>query len=109
ALQSILGQPYRQRAVVLTGDRPNTEVESVVQRLCDARVTYVVNDRRLGLVGNWKRAFHVAREQYPDAPYFAWASDHDAWHPHWAERLVTALDEQPATVVAYPQTFRMAR
>jgi glycosyltransferase involved in cell wall biosynthesis len=109
ALESILGQTYRDLAVVLTDDLPGSEAEAIVARLHDPRVTYVANERRLGLVGNWKRAFEVARTRHPQAPYFAWASDHDAWHPHWAERLVAALDEHPATVVAYPKTYRMAR
>jgi glycosyltransferase involved in cell wall biosynthesis len=109
ALESILGQTYRDIAVVLTDDLPSSEVAAIVGRLHDPRVTYVANHKRLGLVANWKRAFEVARRRYPQAPYFAWASDHDAWHPHWAERLVAALDDQPATVVAYPKTYRMAR
>ena len=109
ALESILWQTFRELAVVLTDDLPNPEVEAIVGGLHDPRVTYVANEKRLGLVGNWRRAFEVARSRYPDAPCFAWASDHDAWHPHWAERLVAALDEQPTRVVAYPKTFRMAR
>jgi hypothetical protein len=108
ALESILAQSYRDLAIVLTDDSPSEEVTAVLERLHDPRVTYRANPRRLGLVGNWVRAFEIAREEHPDAPYFAWGSDHDAWHPHWAERIVTAMDADPEIVLCYPQSYRMS-
>lgn len=109
ALESLLAQTYGRLAIVLTDDRPSEEVAAIVARLPTSIVSYVANQRRLGLVGNWRRAFAVAADRHPDAPYFAWASDHDAWHPYWAERLVCALDEHPQAVAAYSQTYRMTR
>ncbi len=107
ALSSILCQTYRELAVVMTDDRPTGEVEQLIERLGDPRVSYTANPQRLGLIGNWQRAFQVVRERYPEAQYFAWASDHDAWHPLWAERLIRALEDNPDAAMTYPQTFRM--
>jgi hypothetical protein len=68
---------------------------------------YLANERRLGLVGNWRRSFEVARRTFPESPYFAWASDHDAWHPLWVERLLALLEQDPDAAMAYPKTYRM--
>jgi hypothetical protein len=35
--------------------------------------------------------------------YFAWASDHDIWHPDWVQTHVGTLDEHPAAVLVYPE------
>jgi hypothetical protein len=72
----------------------------------DPRVTYRRNERQLGLVENWRRTFEVAGELHPQARYFGWASDHDACHPRWAERLVDALERSPAAVLAYGRTYQ---
>jgi glycosyltransferase involved in cell wall biosynthesis len=75
--------------------------------LKDGRVSYTRNERRLGLVGNWRRAFELARARYPDSPYFAWGSDHDVWDERWIERLVESLDRDDAAVLAYTMTMRI--
>ena len=68
----------------------------------DERVVLRRSGSRLGLIGNWRRTFATARELAPDARYFAWASDHDVWHPQWLERLVDRLETHPEAVLAYP-------
>jgi glycosyltransferase involved in cell wall biosynthesis len=68
----------------------------------DGRVVYVRNDRRLGLLGSWRRAFELARAQAPGLVYFAWASDHDLWEPDWLRTLVEELEAHPEAVAAYP-------
>jgi glycosyltransferase involved in cell wall biosynthesis len=107
ALESLLAQTRRDLAVVVTDDARDPAARAVLDGFDDPRVHYFANDRRLGLVGNWRRSFEVARQLYPDVPYFAWASDHDAWHPLWAERLVALLDSDPNAAIAYPKTYRM--
>jgi hypothetical protein len=65
------------------------------------------NPRRLGMLANTNRAFRLSRAAFPDAPYWALASDHDVWAPAWLERLVAALDERPQAVLAYPLNCRI--
>ena len=43
----------------------------------------------------------------PRPRYFAWASDHDLWHPRWLQELVDALDRHPEVVLAYPLNRRI--
>lgn len=107
ALESLLGQTHHDLAVVVTDDAGDPAARGVLDGFHDPRLHYVANERRLGLIGNWRRAFELARETFPEAEYFAWGSDHDAWHPLWAERLVALLDADPDAAMAFPKTYRM--
>jgi glycosyltransferase involved in cell wall biosynthesis len=73
----------------------------------DRRVFYSRNTERLGLVGNSRHAFQIARQRHPEAEYFAWTSDHDLWHPRWLQQLVDALDTHREVVLAYPLNRRI--
>ena len=73
----------------------------------DPRVTYERNERQLGLVRNWRRVFDVAGRLNPDAPYFAWASDHDVWDARWLEVLAAELDAHADAVLAHPLAVRI--
>ncbi len=108
ALESLLAQTQPGLALVLCDDGPGDGARAIVEAVAgsDSRVTYRRNERRLGLVENWRRTFEVAGELHPEAGYFGWASDHDACHPRWAERLVDALDRSPAAVLAYGRTYQ---
>lgn len=105
ALDSLLGQTYREFHLVLVDDRSSDETGDVVTAVQkrDSRVTYVVNEERLGLTRNWRATFETAMRSVPDAEYFAWVSDHDFWHPRWLEVLVETLDRRPDAVLAYPR------
>jgi glycosyltransferase involved in cell wall biosynthesis len=109
AIESILGQTFTDFALVLVDDCSTDETPAIAREYveADARVTYVCNDTRLGLVDNARRAFELARERHPEAEYFAWASDHDLWHPRWLQELVDALDRHPEVVLAYPLNRRI--
>ena len=108
ALESLLAQTQPGLALVLCDDGPGDGSRAVVEAVAagDPRVTYRRNEQRLGLVENWQRTFEVAGEVHPEAPYFAWASDHDACHPRWAEHLVNALERSQAAVLAYGRTYQ---
>lgn len=108
-LESLLSQTYDDFAIVIVDDRPSPEVAAIVDTYAKLfpRITYEANPTRLGMVGNWRRAFERGREIYPDSAYFAWVSDHDFWHPRWLEVLVGVLDEHSQVVVAYPQLQRI--
>ncbi|MGH7555147.1 MAG: glycosyltransferase, partial [Longimicrobiales bacterium] len=60
---------------------------------------------RRGMVAAWRSAFEQATAR--GARYFAWASDHDRWHPRWLETLVGTLQQYPDVVLAYPLTQRI--
>jgi glycosyltransferase involved in cell wall biosynthesis len=104
ALESLLGQLDAEIAIVLVDDGSTDATPEIVARYAtaDSRVTYLCNETRLGLTRNWRRCFEVARELHPECELFAWASDHDVWHPAFASSLIAALDEVPGAAVAYP-------
>jgi Glycosyl transferase family 2 len=109
ALESLLTQSRGDLAVVVVDDVSTDRTGEIAQRYAelDPRVTCARNERQLGLVRNWRRAFELAGERYPDAPYFAWASDHDVWDGRWLERLAAELFERPEAVLAYPLAVRI--
>jgi glycosyltransferase involved in cell wall biosynthesis len=104
AIESILAQTYRTFTLLLVDDASSDETSAIADEYArsDPRVTYVQNERRMGLLGNWRQCFELARRWYPGSPYFAWGSDHDVWETEWLEALVAALDGSPEIVLAYP-------
>lgn len=109
AAASLLGQTYRQAAFIFRDDGPlEGALDAVGSLAAGVRDVHLErNSHRLGLVGNWRAVFDRARELYPKAPYFAWGSDHDRWHPDWLAKLVAELDAHPDAVLAYPRFVRI--
>jgi glycosyltransferase involved in cell wall biosynthesis len=108
-LESLLLQTSQDFALVIVDDRPTPEVRAVVDRYAARfpHLHYEPNPVRLGMVGNWRKAFERGRQLYPGSDYFAWVSDHDVWHPRWLEVLSAELDANPRLVLAYPQMQRV--
>ena len=108
-LESLLAQTCDDFALVIVDDRSTPEVRAIVDTYAalHPRITYEPNPVRLGMVGNWRKAFERSRALYPRSEYFAWVSDHDVWHPRWLEMLTAALDGDPRLVLAYPQVYRV--
>jgi glycosyl transferase family 2 len=109
AIESLLTQTRGDLALVVVDDASTDRTGEIARRYAelDPRVSYARNDRQLGLVRNWRRAFELAGERHPEAPFFAWASDHDVWGLRWHERLAAELFEHPQAVLAYPFTVRI--
>jgi hypothetical protein len=107
ALDSLLAQSFHRFQLVLVDDGSTDATEAIARAYerRDPRVRYVRFDERRGMIAAWRAAFELATADRPD--YFAWASDHDRWHPHWLERLVAELEQHREAIVAYPLTERM--
>ena len=107
AVESLLAQSYADFTLVLVDDGSTDDSESLARRFVerDARVRYVRLPQRRGMVAAWREAF--AQATAGGATYFAWASDHDRWHPRWLETLVATLEQHPGVVIAYPLTQRI--
>ena len=104
ALESLLSQTYADFELVVVDDCSTDGSHEIVSSYAatDRRIHLSRNDTRLGLVGNWRRTFELARALHADLDYFAWASDHDLWQRRWLESLVPQLDAHPETVLTYP-------
>ena len=111
ALDSLLGQTYRDVALLLVDDGSTDGTAEIARAYAarDPRVSFHASEARLGLTQNARRAFALARTRYPEAEYFAWATDHDRWDSQWLARLVDALDATRDAVVAYPLNRRIGR
>jgi hypothetical protein len=109
ALGSLLAQTQRDFRLVLVDDASTDGTAAVAEELAaaDERVAVHRNPTRLGMLGNTRRAWALARAEAPDAEFVALASDHDRWHADWLTELVGALDANPRAVLAYPQTARI--
>jgi glycosyltransferase involved in cell wall biosynthesis len=108
-LDSLLNQTEADFRLIVSDDGSTDETAAIVQDYArrDRRVIYTKTDRRTGYIGNAKRCFALARQKYPSTPYFAWASDHDIWHPRWLEVLANALDRHEEAVIACPNVYRI--
>ncbi len=104
AMNSLLAQTYDDLAIVAVDDCSDDGTEEVMRRYAaqDERVTYIRNTSWEGMIATWKKAFqHSLQLHQPE--YFAWASDHDIWHPDWVKMHVATLDEHPGIVLVYPE------
>lgn len=110
ALESLLSQTYTDFGLMLVDDGSTDATPEIVAEYAarDHRIRYERNARRLGMTANWRRSFERACAVYPDAQYFAWASDHDVWHRRWLAALAGELDRHPAVALAYPLDVRLS-
>jgi glycosyltransferase involved in cell wall biosynthesis len=109
ALESLLSQTYGDFVIVMLDDGSSDGTEEVATRYtADPRIRYHRHDARKAMIATWRRVVELAAEVCPSAEFFAWVSDHDRWHPRWLERLVSELDRDPQTMLAYPITRRLS-
>lgn len=109
AADSLLAQSRRDFALLMLDDGSSGEVEAIAREYerRDGRVRYWRHAERRGMVATWREVVEIARREHPGADYFAWASDHDRWHPQWLARMAAELEAHPQAVLAYPQTLRI--
>lgn len=107
AIETLLAQSFSNFTLTLVDDGSHDETPEIAGRYTreDARVEYVRLPERRGMVEAWRAAFDRATTR--GQRYFAWASDHDRWHPEWLATLAGVLDAHPAVVLAYPLTQRI--
>jgi glycosyltransferase involved in cell wall biosynthesis len=105
ALESLLSQTHSDFGLVVVDDCSTDGTPELISTYAaqDARLHFKGNGARLGLVGNWRRTFELARELHPGLEYFAWGSDHDIWHRRWLELLLPELEAHSEAVLAFPR------
>ncbi len=108
-LDSLRQQSLADFAVLLVDDGSCDVTPAICRALADkdSRFVYLNDGTRRGYIGNARHALAEARRRYPDAPYFAWGSDHDLYHPRWLACLVAALEARPEASLAWPLSPRI--
>ena len=104
AIASLRAQTHADFVLACSDDASTDGTPDILTRHAneDPRIRVHRTPKRVGLVQNWLSAFRLARESSPSLRYFAWASDHDVWHPRWLELLVAELEAHPEAVLSYP-------
>lgn len=108
AMDSLLAQSYDDFQIIAIDDCSTDETPDIMRKYLrqDCRISYQRNESRQGMIATWRKAFVEAKRKPID--YFAWASDHDVWHPNWLETLAEELSRHEDVVLAYPLTARMS-
>lgn len=109
ALESLLMQTHPGLRIIISDDGSTDETQQIVADYAkdDPRIVWAPTPQRMGYIGNARRCFQLAREMFPEAEFFAWASDHDIWHPAFLERSIEVFDDNPTAVLVCPRSFRM--
>lgn len=101
ALDSLLAQTFADFELIIC-DNASTDRTGEIARsyaAADQRIRYVRNQRNLGWVRNFMRAFELSSGEY-----FRWHAADDLLAPECQERCVEVLDRQPEVVLAHPKT-----
>lgn len=64
AIETSLGQSYRNIEVIVVDNNSSDNTEEVVKSYQDPRLRYVKNERNLGLFGNFNRCIELSRGKY---------------------------------------------
>jgi glycosyltransferase involved in cell wall biosynthesis len=99
AMRSVLEQRFADLELVVADDAGN--LEPVVASFDDPRVRYHRNERRMGVSGNIRAAFGLARGRF-----LGLLGDDDRLLPGYLERTVAALEDDPEVGLAFTSYVR---
>ncbi len=100
-LDCFAGQTFRDFSLTIVDNASTDRTPEIasVYSARDDRIRYVRNERNLGAIPNFNRAFALA-----DAPLFKWIAHDDLYHNTYLERCVALLDANPDAVLAHSAT-----
>ncbi len=94
-LRSCLAQTFQDFEIIVTDNSTNDLSAQMIERLNDSRIRYFKNEKNLGPVGNTSRAVSLAKGKYIKI-----LMDDDLIKPECLEKMVEALEKNPAAGVA---------
>jgi glycosyltransferase involved in cell wall biosynthesis len=96
ALDSILGQTYRDFELIICDNASTDETAAICAGYAahDSRIRYHRQPHNVGATANFNRTFALAR-----GAYFKWAAHDDVLAPTFLEKCVAALDQAPDAVL----------
>jgi glycosyltransferase involved in cell wall biosynthesis len=102
-LGSLLDQTFRDFNLVVVDDQSTDETREVALSFGDPRLSYVRNEKNLGMAGNYNRCIAILLEQ--KSPYIAMYQDDDFYFPTALEKEVSFLDRHPQAGLVYPAYY----
>jgi len=95
ALDSLLGQTYRDFELVISDNASTDETEQVCRAYAarDSRIRYHRQQENIGAIRNFNAVFELSQGEY-----FKWAAHDDFCAPTFLERCVDVLDRDPGVV-----------
>jgi glycosyltransferase involved in cell wall biosynthesis len=92
ALDSLLGQTYRDFTLVISDNASSDNTEAICREYGahDSRIRYVRQSTTLSAAMNFRCVLFEAH-----TPYFMWAAGDDLWAPTFVERTLTFLEAHP--------------
>lgn len=106
ALDSLLNQTYTNFQIVISDNGSTDQTEQIcseyVQR--DSRIRYVRQPENKGAYHNFRFLLEDATEEY-----FMWAAADDRWLPQFLEKCLEALENDPSSSFAIPDTLIVSR
>jgi glycosyltransferase involved in cell wall biosynthesis len=98
AIRSVLDQTLRDLEVVISDNGSTDATPEICRRLAgeDPRIRYIRQERALSPTDNFRFVLNEAK-----APFFMWAAHDDLRDADIGEKLVAALQANPAAVLAF--------
>lgn len=89
ALASVLHQTYQNFEIIVTDDCSSDNTVDIVRSFSDPRIRLYLNEKNLGLVGNWNYCVSLARGEY-----IKLMGDDDLLVPITLEKQICGLDSE---------------
>ncbi len=102
ALTNLLAQTYPSLQILISDNASSDDTEEICRgfALKYPQITYIRHVKNLGQQGNFNYVPLVA-----SGDYFCWAAGHDFLAPTFIADCVSALQNSPQAVLAYPRTI----
>lgn len=96
AIDSILGQTYRNIELVVCDNASTDDTEKICTQYAarDPRIQYHRNPHNMGAAANFNRVFELST-----GTYFKWAAHDDVLEPTYLEKCVEMLEQTPDAVL----------
>ncbi|MCL2028831.1 MAG: glycosyltransferase [Deltaproteobacteria bacterium] len=99
AIESVVNQRFQDWELIVMNDG-GVNVQEVVDKFADPRITYVDDTRNRGAAYRFNRGLDMARGEY-----ICYLGDDDIFYPNHIEVLAKALDENPQVALAYSDLY----
>ena len=103
-ISSILKQTYEDYEIVITDDSDNNDIESLVRKFSDERISYVYNVSKLGHIFNWNAAIDMAKGDYIKIMF----SDDWFTYTDSLSEFVEMLDTHPEADLAFSNSMQVS-